>query len=149
MRRRSPGALPTWKRGSDPGRGASMQAIDTNVLVRLVVRDEPAQVEKAEAFVGQGAWVSHLVLAETVWVLESVYGLSREQIATVVGMLVEHDRLTLQDEDVIRRAHSAFERDSSVGFTDCLIVEAARKAGHLPVGTFDRAMSRIDGGQGL
>ena len=124
-----------------------MRAIDTNVLVRLIVRDEAAQFEKAEAFVAQGAWVSQLVLAETVWVLESVYGFDRVQIATLVGMLVEHDRLTLQDEDVIRGAHSTFERSRSACFTDCLIVEAARKAGHLPVGTFDRAMSRIDGGQ--
>ena len=132
-----------------PGRGASMRAVDTNVLVRLIVRDDPAQVEKAEAFVAHGAWVSRIVLAETVWVLESVYGLDRAQIATVVTMLVEHDRVTLQDEDVIRSAHSAFERNRSVDFTDCLVVEAARKAGHLPVGTFDKAMSRIEGGQGL
>ena len=126
-----------------------MRGIDTNVLVRLVVRDDPAQVETAEAFVAQGGWVSQLVLAETVWVLESVYGISRSQVATVIGMLLEHDRLTLQDEDVIRGAHSAFERDRSVGFTDCLIVEAARKAGHLPVGIFDEAMSRIEGVHGL
>lgn len=126
-----------------------MRAIDTDVLVRLIIRDEPAQVEKAEAFVAQGAWVSQVVFAETVWVLESVYGLSRRQVATVVAMLVEHDRLTLQDEDAIRRAHAEFERDGAAGFTDCLIVEAARKAGHIPVGTFDRAMSRIDGAQRL
>ena len=126
-----------------------MRGIDTNVLVRLIVRDDSAQVEKAEAFVAQGAWVSQLVLAETVWVLESVYGISRPQIATVVGMLLEHDRLTLQDEDVIRAAYSAFERNRSVGFTDCLIVEAARKAGYLPVGTFDKTLSRIEGGHGL
>ena len=132
-----------------PGRDAPMRGIDTNVLVRLIVRDDPAQVEKAEAYVAQGAWVSQLVLAETVWVLEAVYGISRPRIATVVGMLLEHDRLTLQDEDVIRGAHSAFERDRSVGFTECLIVEAARKAGHLPVGTFDKAMSRLEGGRGL
>ena len=132
-----------------PGCGAPMRGIDTNVLVRLIVRDDPGQVEKAEAFVAQGAWVSQLVLAETVWVLESVYGISRPRIGTVVDMLLEHDRLTLQDEDVIRGAHSAFERDRSVGFTDCLVVEAARKAGHLPVGTFDKAMSRIEGAHGL
>ena len=132
-----------------PERGAPMRGIDTNVLIRLIVRDDPTQVEKAEAFVASGAWVSQLVLAETVWVLESVYGISRPRIATVVDMLLEHDRLTLQDEDVIRGAHSAFERDISVGFTDCLIIEAARKAGHLPVGTFDKAMSRLEGGRGL
>ena len=126
-----------------------MRGIDTNVLVRLIVRDDPAQVEKAEAYVAQGAWVSHLVLAETVWVLESVYGIGRPRIGTVVAMLLEHDRLTLHDEDVIRGAHSAFERDRSVGFTDCLIVEAARKAGHLPVGTFEKAMSGIEGAHGL
>ena len=136
-------------RGSGSGCGASMRAIDTNVLVRLIVRDEPAQVEEAESFVAQGAWVSQLVLAETVWVLESVYGLSRRQVATVVAMLVEHDRLTLQDEDAIRRAYAAFEQDGAAGFTDFLIVEAARKVGHTPVGTFDRAMSRIDGTQRL
>lgn len=81
--------------------------------------------------------------------LESVYGFSRAQIATVVSMLAEHDRLTLQGEDAVRSARAAFERERSVGFSDCLIVETARKAGHLPIGTFDRAMSRIDGAQGL
>lgn len=126
-----------------------MRAIDTNLLVRLIIRDDPAQVEKAEAFVASGAWVSQLVLAETIWVLESVYGLGRAQIATVVSMLLEHDQLTLQGEDTVRGAHEAFERDQSVGFSDCLIVETARKAGHLPVGTFDKTMSRIDGAQGL
>ena len=77
---------------------------------------------------------------------ESVCGLCRAQVATVVGMLSERGRLTLQDEDVIRGAHAAFERTRSSGFTDCLIVEAARKAGNLPVGAFDRTMSRIEAG---
>ena len=126
-----------------------MRAVDTNVLIRLIVRDDPDQVADAEAFVAQGAWVSLLVLAETVWVLESVYGLSRHQIGTVLGMLVEHDRMTLQHVDAVQRAHLAFERHPSVGFSDCLIVEAARKAGHVPVGTFDKAMSRLDGAQRL
>ena len=53
-----------------------MRAVDTNVLVRLIVRDDPAQVDRAEAFVARGAWVSLLVLAETIWVLKSVYGLT-------------------------------------------------------------------------
>ena len=61
-------------RGFGPGLGASMRAVDTNALVRLIVRDDSGQVEKAEAFVAQAAWVSQLVLAETVRVLEFVYG---------------------------------------------------------------------------
>ncbi len=77
-----------------------MRAIDTNVLVRLIVRDDPEQVGRAEAFVEHGAWISLPVLAETVRVLTSVYGVGRGRIGTVVSMLMEHDRLALQDESV-------------------------------------------------
>ena len=121
-----------------------MRAIDTNVLVRLIVRDDPVQVESAEAFVEPGAWVSHLVLAETVWVLNSVYDLTADRIAVAVEMLIEHDRLVLQDAEVVRAALAAFRRQGGVGFTDCLIVQLARKLGHRPIGTFDKSMSRLD-----
>ena len=96
-----------------------------------------------------GAWISLPVLVETVWVLQSVYGLHRRHIGTVVGMLLEHERLSLQDEDVIRKAHATFSDTRSTGFSDCLVVEIARKAGHVPVGTFDRKLSRVDGAQCL
>ncbi len=122
-----------------------MRAIDTSVLVRLLVRDDPDQVERAETFVASGAWVSHLALAESVWVLASVYGLNAERIITAVQMLLEHDRLVLQDGNVVEAALGAFRRRPGAGFSDCLIVEIARKAGHHPVGTFDRSISRLDG----
>ena len=126
-----------------------MRALDTNVLVRLIVRDDPDQVARAEAFVESGAWVSLIVLAEAVWVLQSAYELDRERVATVVSMLLDHDRLTLQDEDVVRRAHETFGRERSAGFSDCLIVETARKAGRRPVGTFDRRLARVEGTERL
>ena len=129
--------------------GVGMRALDTNVLVRLIVRDDPDQVTRAEAFVETGAWVSLLVLAETVWVLQSVYGLDQRRVVTAVEMLLDHDRLTLQDEDVVRRAHATFRGEPTVEFSDCLIVETARKAGHRPVGTFDRRLSRVDGTERL
>ena len=47
-----------------------MRAIDTNVLVRLLARDDAAQTRLAEAYVAKGAWVPLLALAETVWVLD-------------------------------------------------------------------------------
>ena len=122
-----------------------MRALDTNVLVRLIVRDDPELVARAEASVQAGAWVPLLALAETVWVLQSAYGLDQRRVATVVEMLLDHDRLTLQDEDVVRRAHATFRGERAVEFSDCLIVETARKAGHRPVGTFDRRLSRVDG----
>jgi predicted nucleic-acid-binding protein len=58
-----------------------MRAVDTNLLVRLITRDDPKQAAAADAFVSKGAWVSHLVLAEAVWVLESVYRLKPPQVA--------------------------------------------------------------------
>ena len=59
-----------------------MRAVDTNVLVRLVARDDAKQVAVAEAFVVRGAWVPHLVLAEATWVLTSVYDRRPKEIAT-------------------------------------------------------------------
>ncbi len=121
-----------------------MEAIDTNVLVRLLVRDDARQVAGAEAFISKGAWVSHLVLAETVWVLESVYRLGRRQIATAIAMLLDHVSIALQQPDVVAAALNQFRGRKSVGFSDCLILETARRAGHLPLGSFDRALARLE-----
>lgn len=69
---------------------SGMRAVDTNNLVRLIVRDDASQVRDAEAFIATGAWVSHLVLAETVWVLDAVYERTAEQIGTAIDMLLNH-----------------------------------------------------------
>src|ERR1700676_4811569 len=114
-----------------------MLAVDTNVLVRLIARDDANQVRVADEFVAKGAWISHLVLAETVWVLDSVYDLSREQIATAIDMLLNHRELTLQDADVASAALLHFQKHPKVEFSDCLVLEIAKKAGHMPLATFD------------
>jgi predicted nucleic-acid-binding protein len=124
-----------------------MRAVDTNVVVRLVVRDDPDQVHTGEKFTASGAWVSHLVLAETVWVLDAVYERSAEQIATAIEMLLNHKDLTLQDADVVTSAVEQFRKRPALGFSDCLVLEIARKAGHLPLGTFDRNLAKLDGVQ--
>jgi predicted nucleic-acid-binding protein len=126
-----------------------MLAIDTNVLVRLVARDDSDQVKAADQFVGKGAWISLLVLAETLWVLDSVYDLSRAQIATAVEMLLNHQDLTVQDPEVVASALRHYRSGSAVEFSDCLVLEIARKAGHLPVGTFDRNFAKLDDVQRL
>jgi len=126
-----------------------MRAVDTNVLVRLVVRDDPEQVRAAEEFTSKGAWVSHLVLAETVWVLDAVYDRSVEQIATALDMLLNHKELTLQDSEVVSAALEHYRGRPAIEFSDCMILEIARKAGHLPVGTFDRNLAKLEGAQCL
>jgi len=126
-----------------------MRAVDTNVLVRLITRDDPRQMAAADAFVTKGAWVSHLVLAEALWVLESVYELDAERRATAIDMLLNHRSLTLEDPDVVTAALAHFRRKPSLGFSDCLILEIARKAGHLPLGTFDRNLGKLNGAERL
>ena len=126
-----------------------MRAVDTNVLVRLLTRDDLAQVASAEAFVDSGAWVSHLALAETTWVLSSVYDLEPARIATAVEMLLEHELLALQDADVVAAALAQFRKRPALGFSDCLMLEVSRKAGHLPLGTFDRDLARLAGTERL
>jgi predicted nucleic-acid-binding protein len=122
-----------------------MRAVDTNVLVRLVVRDDERQVRAAEALIVGGAWVSHLVLAETTWVLDAVYERTAEQIAAAIDMLLNHEHLTMQDADVVTAAIENFRKRPGLGFSDCLVLEIARKAGHLPLGTFDRDLAKLDG----
>ena len=120
-----------------------MRAVDTNLLVRLATRDDAEQVARAEAFVAHGAWVPHLVLAEATWVLSAVYDRGSEEIAAAIDILLNHEHLTLQDSDAVAAAVATFRRRPALGFTDCLVLEVARKAGHLPLGTFDRDFSRL------
>ncbi len=124
-----------------------MRAVDSNVLVRLLVRDDAAQIGAAEAFVAKGAWVSHLVLAETLWMLDAVYERTSSQIATAIDLLLNHQNLTLQDAGVIALALEHFRARPSLGFSDCLVLEIARKAGHLPLGTFDKNLAKLGGTQ--
>jgi predicted nucleic-acid-binding protein len=126
-----------------------MRAVDTNVLVRLLTRDDSRQVAAAERFVEKGAWVPLLALAEATWVLAAVYERSDVQIAIAVEMLLHHRYLTLQDSDVVAAALEVYRKRPKLGFSDCLLVEIARKAGHLPFGTFDRSLGRLDGTQKL
>ncbi|MGB7988941.1 MAG: PIN domain-containing protein [Candidatus Methylophosphatis roskildensis] len=117
--------------------------------MRLLVRDDAAQVDAAEAFVEQGAWVSHLVLAETLWVLDAVYDRRPAQLTKAIDLLLNHKNLTLQDADVVRLALAHFRARPSLGFSDCLVLEIARKAGHLPLGTFDKSLARFDGARAV
>ena len=122
-----------------------MRAVDTNVLVRLQTRDDPAQTRAAEEFVAGGVWVPLVALIEMVWVLRAVYGRTPGQLAASLAQLLDHQGLVLQDADLVTAALAHYRRHPSVGFSDCLVLEQARKAGHLPLGTFDRRLARLEG----
>ena len=126
-----------------------MRAVDTNLLVRIIIRDNIGQAKAADAFIAGGAWVSILALAEVVWVLGTVHAMGPAQLATAVEILLDHKELTLQDSEAVAAALELFRKRPALGFSDCLMLEIARKAGHLPLGTFDRALGKVDGAQRL
>jgi predicted nucleic-acid-binding protein len=124
-----------------------MRAVDTNVLVRLITRDDARQAASADAFIRKGAWVSLLALTEAVWVLAAVYERKAAGLVTAIEMLLNHEHLVLQDADAVEAALDLFRSRPSLGFSDCLVLQVARKAGHLPLGTFDRGLGKADGAQ--
>jgi predicted nucleic-acid-binding protein len=126
-----------------------MRAVDTNVIVRLATRDDDRQVAAAEAYIARGAWVSQVVLVEVAWVLDSVYGFERTQIAAALDVLLGQESLTVEDSDVAAAAVELYRAGAGSDFADCLILEVARGAGHLPLGTFDRRLAKLDGTERL
>jgi len=121
-----------------------MRAVDTNVLVRLITRDDARQASSADAFIAPGAWVPLLALTEAIWVLAAVYKRSAKALATAIEMLLHHDHLVLQDSEAVAAALDLFRSRPSLGFSDCLMLQVARKAGHLPLGTFDRGLAKTE-----
>ena len=128
-----------------------MHAIDTNVLVRALVGDDPIQAQLANAFIkAEGpVWVSQLVLAETIWVLESVYDCEKPQLVEALARILDNRSLAIEDPAVAHAALTLYKSIKQVDFSDCLILEAARKAGHLPLATFDKALAKSNGAHRL
>jgi predicted nucleic-acid-binding protein len=127
-----------------------MIGLDTNVLVRLLTRDDEDQAEKARALLEKHAtedgalFVSDIVLAELVWTLDRAYGFSRPDIGLAVQALAENATLGFESREVLRQARKLFV-DSKAGFADCLIVAKARALGCESVVSFDRAMHALPG----
>jgi predicted nucleic-acid-binding protein len=126
-----------------------MGTVDTNVLVRLIIGDDSHETAAADAIVQQGVWVSVITLADAVWTLKKSLKFSPAELATAIEMLLHHKYITLQDSDAVAAALHLFRLRPALGFADCLILELARKAGHLPLATFDRALGRVEGTQKL
>ena len=127
-----------------------MIGIDTNVLVRYITQDDPAQAALARRFVEKTisperpGHVSLVVLAELVWVLRTRYGASRGEIVDAVEELLADPRLCVQEADAVWRAVDEYELES-VDFADALIAAIDREQGCTHTVTFDKAALRIAG----
>lgn len=123
-----------------------MAAIDTNVLVRLVTRDDAAQFEKAKAFVHkhQPVLVTQLSVLELVWVLMSRYEMDKAKGVQVVRALLEMAELDLEQPAILEAALEAWE-GSRADFADCFILETVKAASETPLGTFDATLGKLEG----
>jgi predicted nucleic-acid-binding protein len=123
-----------------------MLAIDTNVLVRLLLGDDEAQSAVAHSLVSTHAplFLAHVVLAEMAWVLMSAYGFRRDKLASLIEMLLDADGFVIQDPPVAHAALSTF-RASKADFSDCLILAVAQSAGAAPLATFDDKLAKLPG----
>ncbi|MBF0378889.1 MAG: type II toxin-antitoxin system VapC family toxin [Desulfamplus sp.] len=128
-----------------------MIAIDTNVLVRFLVSDpnakEQSQLARALLNSQNEVWVCQIVLIETVWVLQSSYKFTKEQIVSVLEKLIQHPCVHLENAANLDNALTVFST-SNAGFADCLILNDARKR-QLVLYTFDRKLSRLYGAKNV
>ena len=126
-----------------------MIGLDTNVLVRYLTEDDPEQSPRAVALVegaleeGERLFVTQIVLCELVWVLDSVYGFSRDEIVSVVRDLLRARQLVIEDLDSARKALDLYAAKGG-DFADFLIVERCRAAGCGRVASFDGSLGKAE-----
>jgi predicted nucleic-acid-binding protein len=127
-------------------------ALDTNVLVRLVTRDDEAQARRAKAVFDShsdengGLFVADIVLVELCWTLARSYELSRADIARTVHALLDNASIALESPAAVKNALVLFEA-ASADFPDCLIVAKAGQVGCSHTLSFDKRMGPLPGVQ--
>jgi predicted nucleic-acid-binding protein len=127
-----------------------MIGLDTNVLIRYLVRDDQPQYERASRLLrravegGEPIMVSLLTLLEMEWVLRSRFALSKEDIAATISSLLDAAELTFEDEPSIEEAIHLW-KGSSTYFADCLINARNRRLGCRTTATFDRKALQLSG----
>lgn len=131
-----------------------MPALDTNVLVRLLVGDDADQARHARAAIaraargGESLYIPLTVLLELEWVLRVSYGYSKDHVLATVSALLEAREIECQDEASVERALHHY-REGGADFAECLHLGCATTAGRLPLWTFDRRAARLPGTRGL
>lgn len=127
-----------------------MIGLDTNVLLRLWLNDDPAQNGRIDALFAEhgntpgSLLVSDVVLAEAVWTLRSAYRQDDAAQSLAVRSLLQETAFVFEDREAVELALAMFER-GACGFTDCLIAARNSRLGCEFTATFDRRMRRLPG----
>lgn len=124
-----------------------MKGLDTNVLVRYLVRDDERQAEKASAYIrktvssGESCFINHIVLCEMVWVLESAYSFSKKEIADVLEKMLITKQFEIESKDIVRQAVHDYSHGSG-DLADYLIGRINHFKGCDVTLTFDRVLKQ-------
>ncbi|MHB8347321.1 MAG: PIN domain-containing protein [Acidiferrobacterales bacterium] len=127
-----------------------MLGIDTNVLVRFLVRDDEAQFERArrlikrEVSAGRRVFVNQLVIMESEWVLRSRYAVSKHQIIETLSGLLDAADVQFEDEPALEQALFLW-KDTTADFADCMIDAKNRRLGCRVTASFDSKASKLPG----
>jgi len=127
-----------------------MIGLDTNVLARLFIDDDPVQAQAARRFVADRcseqnpAFIDRVALCEFVWVLSYSHGYRRAEIAGIIARLLENQEMLVEDADAVSGALRIFS-SRNVDFADALIGEVNRLRGCEATATFDRMAAKLDG----
>ena len=126
-----------------------MTSIDTNVIVRYLVGDDAEQAEAARALLDgltsdDPGFICREVAIEVAWVLERSYRFTRARVAEALMDLTASDSLVVENSDDVAAAAYLY-RQGGVGFSDRMVLSAAKRAGATPLYTFDRRLARMEG----
>lgn len=127
-----------------------MIGIDTNVLLRLIVGDEPKQAVAARNFIrdncspDEPGYVCQIVLVELVWTLAKAYGFTREHIASAIEQILETAQLDVESSTDVAAAVKDYLAGAA-DFADCLLVRMNTDAGCERTVTFDRKAAKLAG----
>lgn len=131
-----------------------MPSLDTNVVLRYIVQDDPSQTRTAQRYIekhanaGSPLFLGTSVILETEWVLRSVYGFTKDEIIEVFIALLEAREMTFQDEASLERAVHRY-RELNIDFADCLHLATAQTFDQLPLATFEKKARGIKGFEAL
>lgn len=128
-----------------PGQDAPLSAfLDTNVLIRHLTGDPPAQARRATAFLerAEELLLPDLIVAEVVYVLESFYELERQRVAELVRAIIGFPAIMVVAEPLLVRALEVYEVDR-LDFADAYLVANAEASGVETIASFDRTIDRV------
>lgn len=126
-----------------------MTGLDTNVLTRFFLQDDPLQSPKADRIIGslslrEPGWVGVATILELVWVMTSQKRLDRKGITNILSQLLTREEIVIEQASIIQSAVRLY-RLGNADFADCLIASSAKAAGCSRTVTFDRRAARDTG----